>query len=368
MLELFAFRPELEETLEVIDLSKDSASARARRLLRLAIHHLLLGDLNAHLSELRALESAIDLDSDLLDVKHRLQIAVARGLIYEDPGDGCGVSQYDVVAALERAAGDWYTEAVVADAGLALSMLEGDKSKISDWMRRRCRIPPVLSYTRLSIELLYFASLLERDECRFSPKLIHQAAYAGVCAAMESGDFMAPVLAAVSACAMRSGTTLKDLLNGGADLLDRDLFPYGLDEDCRVEVSDPSFWMTRASGGRAIEVRIAVRGSGGMIGAAGPVLDGLVLAWPSHLLALVDRELAVTKIRHARRRSDIDAVLADPAGRVDAVIELEEGLSLSDVDRTAYADRVVLAADWVRALRPDFRARCGLRVAGSPAP
>lgn len=363
MVELFPFRSELEETLEVIELADDTHVGRPRRLLRLALHHLLLGSLKSHLDDLRAMESAIDPDRDPIEPKRRLQLAVTRKLLYEDAEHPPGLSQHEVAAALERAAGDTYNEAVAAETGLALSLIERDATKASAWLRRRCCISPVLSSPRLTVETLYFARLSESDSCRFTPELSYQAAYAGVCAAIESGDFMAPALAAVGACAERSGTTLAHILDAGADLLDQDLFPQGVDEKCRLEVGEPSFCIARAGGASAIEVRVVVRGSGGVIRAAGPVVDGLVLAWPSHLFALLDRELAVSEIRRARRRSDVDAVPSDPAGRVDAIIELEDGLSLLDADRAGYSARVALAADWVRALRPDFRAACTLKVA-----
>jgi hypothetical protein len=361
MQELFPFRTELEETLEAINSFAGKQITNTRHLLRLTLFQLLLGDLKSYSAELRAAASGLR-DREPRELKHWLQLAVAHRLLFEDAECGYGFFHQDVTEAMGRVAGDWYNEAVVAETGLALAMLEGDLDNLRLWRSRRCRIPPVISTPRLSQETLYLARLFELDACSSSSSFLWQAGHAGVCAAIESGDFMAPVVAAICLCAERSGVTAGQALEGAADRLDHDLFPEGIDEDARLEVSDPKFCIKRNGVVPAIEIRIVVRGSGGRIRAIGPIVDGLVLAMPTHLLALIDRDLPVSEVRSARRRAEIDSVLEHTEGCVDAVVELQGDISMSDVDLSGYSARVGVAEEWVGALRTGFRAHCRLSV------
>lgn len=364
MPELFPYYINLEDELEAIDRNVTKNVQKTGLLLELTVNYLLLGKLDEYRSEIDHLIESIDPDDPEITFKRSLDYIAALKLL----GHPCDIAiqraEKQIQASLDHP-NDSYMLSVVLESLIAFTMLKKDKPLLRQWRQERWRIPPT-GYDRDSLEVLYLSRRMLED----SPPSSNFAWEARDALYEVDGDFRRQVTLAFYLSAERAGLSLVEILHNAAAQLDTEVFPNGEEKPARFTISGPQFSLIKRKQERILEARVKVSGSGGRIHAPGVLLKDLIYSMPKYLYDLIEHDIPVDQIRRAGKRSEIDNILRNPDGMVEAVLELDGDIFIAEEDLTSYAERLTEGANWLTSFENSFapeeesrfRARTALRM------
>lgn len=359
----FSFQQDLHEKLDAWYKTGDIDPKR-RNSTTLLKFILLRSMLGSPISRWRPLlvQIAKNLEREEASLQDCLEIAAAAELFRYTHYEQLSELQTLVATTINDAGQHPYLLPLAYDGALAVAMLGGKKEAIVSWREARLTKGGVPGSGLFVIELLYLSQRLLRG-MKLDNNFSHHAAYVSYKALSERVDFMGLSVTAIAAAVRERNLSIPELLNSGLEQIDQDLFRDGPEEPARIATSEPSWSVVKLRKELPfIEVRAIVTGTGGRIIAVSPILEPLVYDFPASLEDLLNEDMPIRNIQAARSRAEIKDLLANPAAKLRAVLELTDDLTINAEDLAPFRDRFEVGIEWVRRRFPDFQCQAELIV------